>query len=70
MRKRLYRAGLAWLMAGGEAPLLRWLDVEGAHTPPAVLTPLDARPLAGGQAPLWAVLPAPLPPRLMDADGS
>ena len=44
MRKRLYRAGLVWLMAVGVALLLRWLYVVWPNTLTAVLTPVSASP--------------------------
>ena len=58
MRKRLYRAGLAWLMAVGVALLLRWLYVVWPNTLTAVLTPVSASPWEWGKAFYWPVLAA------------
>ena len=58
MRKRLYRAGLAWLMAVGVALLLRWLYVVWPNTLTAVLTPVSASPWEWGKALYWPVLAA------------
>ena len=69
MRKRLYRAGLAWLMAVGVALLLRWLYVVWPNTLTAVLTPVSASPWEWGKALYWPVLAALLLLRGMAADG-
>ena len=68
MRKRLYRAGLAWLMAVGVALLLRWLYVVWPNTLTAVLTPVSASPWEWGKALYWPVLAALLLLRWMAAD--
>ena len=68
MRKRLYRSGLAWLMAVGVALLLRWLYVVWPNTLTAVLTPVSASPWEWGKALYWPVLAALLLLRWMAAD--